>query len=329
MGRKIVCLALCVLALGVAARVGAARQQQKPQGACVPGVSFWSLMGAVGVGYADGRPRVGKLYAVCLPAPARASQTNYAYNPDDGGKLSTVLKRSDGTALGTFVWYGENVAGLWELSRYKVVGGEQSVKPLTPGPYVLEFQIEDKPFYRFPFSVSTVPSDDPYQPPGTRYFVEGPWNEYGNIFYQRNDPASSLRFTTWVQDKAGRESKRSVPYEAQIVRARDGKVLAADAGTFRLEPRWLQADLNFRAAGGDPNSYYKAGELLGEDGQYRVRLQIDGKPYGTYPFDVRGGKIQLQDRQVRERTDPQLFILDYLYGGRYTSWWIKRDPSAR
>jgi hypothetical protein len=32
---------------------------------------------------------------------------------------------------------------------------------------------------------------------------------------------------------------------------------------------------------------------------------------------------------VRERTDPQLFILDYLSGGRYTSWWIRREAAAR
>lgn len=322
MRMRTLCLALCALTLcGAAAR---AQPQPKAQGPCVPGVSFWTLMDAVGVGYADGRVRVERLYAVCLPPPARASETNYAYNPDDGGKLSTVLKRADGQALNTLVWYGENVAGLWELSRYKVVGGAETVKPLAPGSYFLEFQLEDKPFYRFPFSVATLPSDDPYQPPGTRYFVEGPWNEYGNVFYQRNDPESALRFTTWLQVKVGRASKRDVPYEAQVVRARDGKVLGTDSGTYRLEPRWQKAEINFHSAGGDPNAYLKAGELLREDGQYRVRMNVDGKPYGTYPFTVQGGKIQLQGLQVRERTDPQLFILDHLYGGRYTSWWIKR-----
>ncbi|HEX8071219.1 MAG TPA: hypothetical protein VF546_14785 [Pyrinomonadaceae bacterium] len=319
------------LALGAWLLCGGARPAlaQKAQTPCVPGISYWSLMGAVGVGYADGRLRLDKLYAVCLPAPARQSETNYAYNPDDGGTLATVVKRANGPALNTYVWYGENIAGLWELSHYKVVGGAETIKPLAPGAYELEFQLEGKPFYRFPFNVVSVPSDDPYQPAGPRYFVEGPWNEYGNIFYQRNDPESSLRFTTWVQDKAGHAGRRSVPYQAQVVRARDGKVLATDDGTLRLEPRWLQLDLSFRTAGGDPNAYTKAGELLREDGTYTVRLNIDGQPYGAYPFTVQGGKIQLQDRQVRERTDPQLFILDYLYGGRYTSWWIKRQPAAR
>ena len=80
-----------------------------------------------------------------------------------------------------------------------MVGGYQSVKPLAAGSYLLEFPADSKPFSRFPFSVVEAKSDDPYQPAGTRYFIEGAWNEYGNIYYQRNDPRSSLTFTTRVQ----------------------------------------------------------------------------------------------------------------------------------
>ena len=68
--------------------------------------------------------------------------------------------------------------------------------------------------------------------------------------------------------------------------------------------------------------------MLQEDGRYSVRLTIDGKPYGQYPFTVKDGRIQLQGRQVHAGTDPLLYIVDYLSGGRYTSWWLKREASA-
>ena len=61
------------------------------------------------------------------------------------------------------------------------------------------------------------------------------------------------------------------------------------------------------------------------DGRYAFRFSVDGKPYGTYPFEVKGGRIQLQGKQIREKTDPMIAIVDYLSGGRYTSWWIKRE----
>ena len=292
---------------------------------CNPGISFWNLLDEVRVGYTDGKLGVGRLYAVCLPTPTRQSTTNYPYDPDSGGKLSTIVKTADGKALNTYVWYAENISGLWEMSRYKVVGGYEAVKPLAPGNYVLEFAVDDKPFYRFPISVVQLKNEDPYQPAGHRYFVEGPWNEYGNIFYQRNDPQSSLRFTTWVQDKVGHQNKTSVPYDVKLVSLRDGRVLASHIGTLRLEPRWLKADLYFRPAGGDQNAYFKAGDLLREDGRYSVRLTLDNKQYGEYPFVVKGGRIELQGKQIREGTDPMSYILDYLYGGRYTSWWIKRQ----
>jgi hypothetical protein len=37
----------------------------------------------------------------------------------------------------------------------------------------------------------------------------------------------------------------------------------------------------------------------------------------------------LQGRQVREQTDPLDYIVDYQYGGRYTSWWIRRAGATK
>lgn len=320
----------CLMFVVVCCFASVVGAQGKPAVPCTtPGISFWKLLDAVSVGYTDGRLSVNTLYAVCLPTPTRATTSNYPYDPDAGGKLSTHVKRADGTTLNTYVWYAESIGGLWEMSRYKVIGGAAAVKPLGAGNYVLEFTVEDKPFNRFPFSVVEMKSDDPYQPPGTRYFIEGAWNDYGNIFYGRNDPQSSLRFTTWVQEKIGHEAKRSVPYEVKLVRERDGRVLGTETATMRLEPRWLKADLSFQPSDGEKNSYLKAAAVLAEDGAYSVRFTLDGKPYGKYPFTVKGGQIQLQGRQVRDATDPSLYITDYLSGGRYTSWWIKREASGR
>jgi len=55
-----------------------------------------------------------------------------------------------------------------------------------------------------------------------------------------------------------------------------------------------------------------------------VRFTLGGKPYGEYSFVVKGGTIAVQGRQD-EHTDPANRIVDYLYGGRYRSWWIRRE----
>jgi hypothetical protein len=294
------------------------------QTACVPGVTFGSLLGSVRVGYGDGRLEVGRLYALCLPEPGRKSKTIYAYGPDDGGLLQMRVKNAGGQVLGTYVWYAERISGLWELSRYKVLGGQESVRPLAAGNYLLEFAADDRPFARFAFSVATMKSDDPYQAAGERYFIDGPWSEYGNLYFQRNDPQSSLVFTTWVLDRAGKEGKRSVPYGIQLLQGRGGRVVAEDAGTLRLEPRWLSAQLSFRPPG-ERNSYTKAGEVLKDDGVYRIRLTVDGKLHGEYPFTVKGGRIQFQGRQLREGTDPMDAIVETISGGKYSSWWLRRE----
>ena len=301
---------------------------QTPQKNCSPGISFWRLVDGVSIGYMDGRLSVGRLFAICLPTPAQPSTSNYPYDPDSGGKLKSLVKTADGKVLNTYVWYAESVGALWEMSRYKVLGGYEAVKPLTAGSYVLEFAIDDKPFYKFPFSVVAMKSEDPYQAAGTRYFIEGAWNDYGNIYYQRNDPASILTFTTWLRNKVGSQAQTSLPYDIKLISARDSRVLAEHSGTLRLEPRWLKAALNFQSAG-ERKGYFKAGDLLREDGRYSVRLTINNKLHGEYPFVVKGGRIELQGKQIREKTDPMSYIVDYLSGGRYTSWWIVRQAAQK
>lgn len=294
---------------------------------CTPGISFWSLLGALGISYTSGQLQLEKVYAVCLPQPATPSDSNYAYSPDQGGKLATQLKGADGAVLTTYVWSAENIGGLWELSNYKVIGGEQSIRPLAAGKYELEFLLEGKSFQRFAFTVDTLPSDDPYQPPGTRYFLDGAWSEYGNVFYQRNDPQQSLRFSTWVQERAGHAQQKSLPYSAELVRGRDGRVIGRDAGELRADQHWRQLDVSFQRVGEAADATVKAAAVLGEDGAYRVRFSVDGKLRGEYPFAVAGGKIQLQGRQ-RDGTPPIDRIVDYLYGGRYRSWWLPRAAGS-
>ena len=309
-------------------RVAAAAAPPNVAAPCTPGISFWSLLGAVDIGSTDARLHIDKLYAVCLPTPNAPSNSNYAYSPDEGGKLATIVKDAEGRTLATYIWYGENISGLWELSSYKVLGGVDGTKPLGAGKYVLEFTADGTPFYGFPFAVAVADNDDSYQAAGKRYFIEGPWNEYGNIFYQRNDPESSLRFTTWVQDRATHPPQQTQPYEVQLVRARDGHVIGSDKGELHADRQWKQLDVSLRPADGDGNSYLKANELVHEDGTYRVRFVLNGKPYGIYSFTVGAGSIQLQGRQL-DSVDPQNRIVDYLYGGRYRSWWIPRTVDAR
>jgi hypothetical protein len=326
MNRKLVTPALLLMFTILSVAAVPAQTQEGP---CTPGISFMKLLESVNLSYVGARLNIGTLYALCLPKPAKQSGSPYQYDPDGGGRLTTAIKTADGKVLGTFVWYARDVTGLWEMSSYKVLGGAESLKPLTAGNYLLEFAVEEKPFCRFPFSVVEGKNDDPYQPAGTRYFIEGAWNEYGNIFYQRNDPQSALKFTTWLQQKSGHESKTLVPYDVKLVRLKDGRVIGQDTSALGLQPRWLKADFLFQLAGGEKGSYLKAADLLGEDGRYAFRLTVDGQPYGEYPFVVKGGRIQFQGKQIRENTDPRDYIVDTLSGGRYNSWWVKRNSTFK
>jgi hypothetical protein len=102
----------------------------------------------------------------------------------------------------------------------------------------------------------------------------------------------------WVQDKLGHPQQKSVSYNVQLERVRDGKVIGRDQGELHADQQWRQLDALLHSADTDASSYLKAKELLREDGAYRIRFEMNGKVYGNYAFTVSGGKIQLQGRQL-------------------------------
>jgi hypothetical protein len=287
-------LTLCFLAACLLALPASSVSAQTP---CAgPRVRMKTLLDGVQV-VGDGRLSIEKLYAVCLPDPVRRGETNYAYNPYDGGKLSTTLKSSNGQSLNTYVWYAEKIGGLWELSRYEVVGGPKAVKQLTPGSYTLEFAVEDKVFQRFPFSFSTVEGKDVYRP-STINLVDGPWANYAEIYFPKPDRFTQL--WVWLRDKDNSGPRpRSTPHELKLVRESDGKTLAVgDGSALILRPDWEGFKLSFRPPGGPAE--FPAAEILKADGVYRAELSLDGKPYGSYRFRVKGGKFERDAAEARE-----------------------------
>ncbi|MDA2918072.1 hypothetical protein MYX76_01015 [Desulfobacterota bacterium AH_259_B03_O07] len=49
-------------------------------------------------------------------------------------------------------------------------------------------------------------------------------------------------------------------------------------------------------------------------------MTIDGKPYGTWKFEVVDGKPSYTDRKVRGKTDPLTFI-----EGGHDAWWYTKE----
>jgi hypothetical protein len=260
--------------------------------ACEPRIETSSLLSSVDV---NSTLRLSSFYGRCLPMPAKKSQSNFEYHPYDGGKFSTVLKSSSGQAINTYVWYGENIQSIWEMSRYEVVGGPEAVKKLSPGSYVLEFAIEDKVFQKFPFSFTTKQSDDPFRPE-TLYLMDGLWREYAQIYAPNVDRFFQLMVWVRDEDATAGPKRRRVPYRMRLIRESGKKTIGeSDADSaLMLDHKWADVKLSFRrpgAAQAKDYSEFKLSEVVATDGKYRVELALEGRPVANYPFTVKDGKI--------------------------------------
>jgi hypothetical protein len=246
-----------------------------------------------------------------LPAPAKKSASNYEYQPYDGGKFSSVLKDSKGQVVNTFVWYGENIQSLWEMSRYEVVGGPEALKKLSPGSYVLEFAVEDKVFQQFPFSITTKQSNDQFKPQ-TLYFLEGPWREYAQLYSPNLDRFFQLHVWLRNEDNILDPKSRPAPYHVSLTRESDKKLLAEDDdGQLNLTNRWQMYTLSFRRPKAGQTKDYsevKLNEILASDGRYRIDLTLDGKPRASYILNVKGGRINDLDLAQMRKDEYKVII---------------------
>lgn len=274
---------------------------------CKPQIDIASLLNNISV---NGPLYIGRLYATCLPIPERKSQTAYEYHPYDGGKLSSVLKTADGQTVNTFVWYGEQIAGLWELSRYEIIGGANELKKLNNGSYTLDFALEDKVFQTFTFSVSAAESKDPFNPK-TVYLLDGMWQTYATLYAPKID--RFIQLSVWLRDvkSLGEFKPKPVPYRVRLIREKDKQVLAEGGENIVLSYNWQSYPLHFGRPGAEQTKDYtefKLSEVMANDGNYIIEFALDAKPYASYKLSVKNGRLNDIDLAQMQKDKYKIII---------------------
>ena len=282
-----------------------------------PGLMFSTLLN--GVGLDKDALKMEQIQAVFLPKPAGPTKSVYPYNPDDGGKLHTVIRKKDGTQLDRAAWFAENLKTVyWLMNSYKLDSGELQAKLAGEGEYVLDFYLNGELFYRYPFKLVSVGSTDAFDPEKS-WHLEGAWNDWGYLFYGDADPSQTPMFKLWLM-RPGKLSNKDFMVKASIVRESDGAVVCRNTYLQTTpKPWWIRYELQMV----DPENeqIFRTERLLKEDGNYAVKVTVDGELYGTYPFAVKDGKIVSADRAQRGKTSPLIFV----EGGRDAFWMRRKE----
>jgi len=290
-----------------------------------PGLLFSTLLNGVKMNHNDGKLRIDDIQAVFLPDVTSNSSNHY--DPDTGGKLWTILRKADGTALYRLDWYAEKIKDpFWLLNSYRatdlgsnrVLGGG----PLAfnqPGDYVLDFHLSSGLFYAFPFSLVRASSSDPLA--GECLLLSGAWEKWGYFYYADADPQRQLLFKIWLHNNGPQEKDVRIKIE---VKNQAGKLVCTSRPgmTQTLAPEWnrFEYDLISPMQGTSGGAMFTAGQLLAKNGSYTLKLTIDGNLYGTWSFQVAGGKLVYSGRTLRGKADPLTFV----EGGR-DAWWYEKQ----
>lgn len=283
-----------------------------------PGFMYSTLLNGIKM-RGDGTLYFDDITATFLP-PASSPSGRAAYNYDDGGKLTSIIRRKDGTVIDERFWNGRKADGpLWIVHTYELSGRQSGSIKMSPGDYTLEFYVEGKPFYRLPFSVEKegATTDDPFaKGAGEKIILKSPWDKYGYLFLSGANPGSNLVFKTWLRLPV---KKNNIDFSIEL-REKNGKVIGSNGKsktTIGLLPVWERREFRFYKQGG---SQLSGSDILSKDGDYEIRLSIEGQHYGTYPFSVREGKFVYLPEQTRGEEN----FMTMIEGGN-DAWFVKKS----
>jgi hypothetical protein len=226
----------------------------------------------------------------------------YAYNVATGARLAHQLKSANGKVVDTHFYHGRKLRNpIWTVNPT-----DTKDHKLSPGKHVIKWYLEGKPFYKLPFTVRVIKSNDPNNP-GSRYYLDGPWEDYIYFYLPRNKKYANATISIWMRDENAAPGNWGQP-DTEITLSRNGEVIGGWPGVggtnpLQLKPWYTRFDLGLRNKKGG----LKAKDLL-QDGTYEVSIKTDGKVFASYQYTAKGGKFVDQERQIREKTDPMLFI---------------------
>ncbi len=231
------------------------------------------------------------------------------------------IKKTDGTLIKSIRF----TPHLIKKPYYYLELNDMDRTELPEGDYTLTFNTEKGPFFIFPFSITKLASDNPFE--GTdKYFLEGDWNNWGYFYYSNARPEQMLQWKVWLRYK-GVKNEKDVKIHIKVTNDKDGKVICRSRDnvnmTYTLRSDWVryQFDMIFPENEGIGGAYFKAKNLLEKDGDYTLAMDIDGKEYGKWKFSVKNNKFVYTDRTDRQNADPTSFI----EGGLDAFWYGKAD----
>lgn len=253
-------------------------------------------------------------------------QATFISNDSEG---CIVLRRAGGQELYQYDWkvdtfrdmkpyYLLNILGFKNLQTGETKSGG-GVELKETGDYVLDFYLPEEHFYTFPFRISKVGGDDPFAEKD-RWLIDGDWEDWAYFYYTDADPEKSLQFKVWLRNKSAGDP-RSVKPKLEI-HGPSGLVCVGRDITLTLRPDWVryEFDMIFPMEGTSGGAYFKAKDLLKQDGQYHLDFKLNQEDYGTWAFAIQNGKFVPAGRTVRGEADPLTFI----EGGR-DAFWYKRQ----
>lgn len=223
-----------------------------------------------------------------------------------------------------YVGMNTNPFNLFTFNKNKSQGYTPEVK-LSAGSYEMQFKVDDKLIYKFPFSVIEKVNSNPYAAMSKVYFIDGPWRNWAYIevnssgyptfnFYALNDDPS-------IKNAARPSQLLDITWRTRLYY--NGKYIGTGrinvAGDDAMDKSSISTGV-WTPQGGQfyqyPRTKSKTPLKLSDykDGSYYVELEMvdvaGKKSVRKFPFTVKGGKFEPSNQADRSKHKDLLTIIE-------------------
>ncbi|MFQ3609761.1 MAG: hypothetical protein SNJ55_14095, partial [Chloroherpetonaceae bacterium] len=134
----------------------------------------------------SGELRLGELRLAFLPETEEGGAKAEYGTLDNQHRITAVLTKG-GSEAGKFIFNFDSRAGAFSTVRASSGNGYiESFTFTESADCILDFFVDAKKIFSFPFRVEKKASSDAYAKDGARYFLTGAWSEYGYVQVSSN-----------------------------------------------------------------------------------------------------------------------------------------------
>lgn len=234
------------------------------------------------------------------------------FPPAGGSSATFVITRPGGEVVASVPLRYEPLERFPAFGVFRPASGNPgNVRVGQSGDFLMAVRIGGETITTLPFSLKEQVSSDPFNP-GKKFVRDGPWSDLAFFSTITDDPDAMLHFNYWLSTRELPAGMRRPKVTLHLL-ANGKEVAASRSPVVPDELDWYFYERKELIMETQPKQkWLNLADLTKQDGELAMVVKANGQPIKTYKTRVKGGQLQMLERN-RLSTEPRTDFISPRY----------------